>query len=66
MLRLVGNVLELGAWDVEKGLPLTWSDGNVWSVTAYVPVDVQLEFKVGGLRLVACHMALRRRMRSLR
>ena len=36
-LSLVGSVAELGAWSAEKGVPMTWSEGNVW--TAYVDAD---------------------------
>jgi alpha-amylase len=27
---LVGNVPELGNWEVTKGVRLTWTDGHLW------------------------------------
>lgn len=43
-LKLVGSGQEFGEWDATRGLPLTWSEGDLW--TAEVPLKVDsVEFK---------------------
>ncbi|KAH8741237.1 starch binding domain containing proteinhypothetical protein plant origin [Cryptosporidium ryanae] len=32
-LRVVGNIKELGDWDLEKSLPMTWTEGSFWTVS---------------------------------
>ena len=36
-LLAVGNIIELGGWNAESGLEMTWSPGDNW--TAFVEVD---------------------------
>jgi hypothetical protein len=36
-LVVVGSCVQLGAWDVTKGLALKWTDGDVWEVSAELP-----------------------------
>ncbi|KAK8685313.1 hypothetical protein V6N13_041316 [Hibiscus sabdariffa] len=42
---LVGNLPMLGLWDPESALPLTWSEGHVWTAELDIPVGVPIQFK---------------------
>ncbi|KAK8600112.1 hypothetical protein V6N13_060070 [Hibiscus sabdariffa] len=42
---LVGNLHVLGLWDPESALPLTWSEGHVWTAELDMPVGVPIQFK---------------------
>ena len=44
-LRIVGSCAELGQWKPEKGLVMSWSDGNVWSGSIELHDQKQIEFK---------------------
>ncbi|KAH7648237.1 glucan 1 [Cryptosporidium bovis] len=35
-LRVVGNIKELGDWDVEKSLSMTWTEGSFWTVSVKI------------------------------
>ncbi len=45
-VKAVGNVAELGDWDINKGAKLKWSEGHVWSITTTIPVGKEVNFKV--------------------
>ncbi|KAL4422984.1 hypothetical protein ABPG77_005464 [Micractinium sp. CCAP 211/92] len=51
-LKLVGSHPALGAWDENRGLPMTWGDGHVWTGEVPLPIGTAVEFKavkvVGG------------------
>ncbi len=49
VLKAVGSGPALGDWDVKKGIPLVWSEGNVWSATLSVPVGETARFKASFL-----------------
>ena len=44
-IKMVGNEACLGAWDLGKGVDLTWTDGDVWRGTVEIPVGAPLRFK---------------------
>ncbi|XVE76530.1 hypothetical protein DITRI_Ditri12bG0181100 [Diplodiscus trichospermus] len=35
----------LGLWDPESAIPLTWSEGHVWTVELDIPVGISIQFK---------------------
>jgi len=47
-IKVVGTGPDLGDWDPNKGLSLTWQEGDVWTAKVDVPVGETLKFKVGG------------------
>ncbi|XP_022742216.1 uncharacterized protein LOC111293645 isoform X2 [Durio zibethinus] len=42
---LVGDHPMLGLWDPESAIPLTWSEGHVWTVELDIPVGLSIQFK---------------------
>ncbi|TYJ19204.1 hypothetical protein E1A91_A09G176500v1 [Gossypium mustelinum] len=42
---IVGDHPMLGFWDPDNAVPLTWSEGHVWTVELDVPVGVSIQFK---------------------
>lgn len=38
-VALVGGVDTLGAWDVEKSIPMAWNDGDMWTAEAELPTE---------------------------
>lgn len=42
---VVGNVPELGGWELGRAPQMTWSEGDNWSVAVEVPAGSQFEFK---------------------
>jgi len=48
-IKVVGTGRDLGDWDPNKGLSLTWQEGDVWTAKVDVPVGETLKFKVGGV-----------------
>jgi hypothetical protein len=38
-VALVGGVDTLGAWDVEKSIPMLWNDGDMWTAEAELPTE---------------------------
>ncbi|KAE8689796.1 hypothetical protein F3Y22_tig00110931pilonHSYRG00108 [Hibiscus syriacus] len=40
---IVGDHPMLGLWDPESALPLTWSEGHVWTAELYMPVGVSIQ-----------------------
>ena len=44
--RIVGNIPELGSWDVFRAPKMRWNDGHVWSLELDLPTDGEIEFKV--------------------
>lgn len=42
---LVGSAEGMGGWQLEGGLPLTWSEGHCWSATVPLPLGADVEFK---------------------
>lgn len=45
--KVVGNLPQLGSWDVAKAPELSWHDGDLWAASLDLPVGVDVEFKVG-------------------
>ncbi len=45
---LVGNLAELGAWDLAQGLKMGWGENHVWAAEASLAPGTVIEFKVGG------------------
>jgi alpha-amylase len=46
VLRIVGALEELGAWQPDKAPAMTWTDGHVWTLDAALPPGANVEFKV--------------------
>jgi hypothetical protein len=44
-MYVVGNLEQLGSWNVESSLQLEWTEGHVWRGRVEVPVGSELEFK---------------------
>ncbi|KAK8512186.1 hypothetical protein V6N13_097150 [Hibiscus sabdariffa] len=42
---IVGDHPMLGLWDPESAVPLTWSEGHVWTAELDIPVGVSIQFK---------------------
>ena len=42
---LVGSSQELGAWKLDAGLPLRWSEEHKWSATVALPAGAAVEYK---------------------
>ncbi|KAM7257076.1 hypothetical protein ACFE04_012817 [Oxalis oulophora] len=42
---IVGDHLILGSWDLEKAVPLSWSDSHIWGVEMELPIDEPVQFK---------------------
>ncbi|XWS55544.1 hypothetical protein CRYUN_Cryun09bG0009200 [Craigia yunnanensis] len=42
---IVGDHPMLGLWDPESAIPLTWSEGHVWTVELDIPVGISIQFK---------------------
>ncbi|XVF76802.1 hypothetical protein PTKIN_Ptkin13bG0296200 [Pterospermum kingtungense] len=42
---MVGDHPLLGLWDPESAIPLTWSEGHVWTVELDIPVGISIQFK---------------------
>ncbi|KAK7349848.1 hypothetical protein VNO77_07609 [Canavalia gladiata] len=42
---IVGDDPKLGSWDPSDALPMTWSDGHLWSVELDVPAGKSIQFK---------------------
>ena len=38
-VALVGAAESLGAWDVEKSIPMSWNDGDFWTAQAELPTE---------------------------
>jgi hypothetical protein len=38
-LCLVGSAEPLGSWDIDQGVTMQWSDGDLWSVDVELPVE---------------------------
>lgn len=36
-LRLIGTGEKLGEWDLQRAVPMTWTDGDVWTVELKLP-----------------------------
>jgi Starch binding domain len=45
-VAVVGNMPELGSWDVAKGIQLTWTPGHKWRGRVEVSAAAKLAFKV--------------------
>ncbi|KAF7459430.1 starch binding domain-containing protein [Cryptosporidium felis] len=35
-LRVVGNIAELGHWNIENGLPMKWTEGSFWTASVEI------------------------------
>jgi hypothetical protein len=57
-LAVVGAPDTLGAWTLEDGLQLAWSEGDVWAGDVLLPPGTH-EFKVRRLPLACCCWARR-------
>ena len=44
-LVVVGNVGQLGGWELGRGATMTWSPGDVWQATVDLPVGTNIEYK---------------------
>ncbi|KAE8697710.1 Carbohydrate-binding-like fold, putative isoform 2 [Hibiscus syriacus] len=42
---VVGDHPMLGSWDPEIAVPLTWSEGHVWTAELDIPVGISIRFK---------------------
>jgi len=42
---LVGSSAELGKWILSDGVPLTWSEGDMWSTMVEIPAGSVVEYK---------------------
>ncbi|GMI71413.1 hypothetical protein like AT5G01260 [Hibiscus trionum] len=42
---IVGDHPTVGLWDPESAVPLTWSEGHVWTAELDMPVGVSIQFK---------------------
>ncbi|XVF08262.1 hypothetical protein REPUB_Repub06bG0211500 [Reevesia pubescens] len=42
---MVGDHPMFGLWDPESAIPLTWSEGHVWTLELDIPVGVSIQFK---------------------
>lgn len=42
---IVGDHPMLGLWDPESAIPLTWSEGHVWTLELDIPVGTSIQFK---------------------
>eukprot|EP00798_Chlamydomonas_sp_ICE-L_P027101 gene27100-2325_t len=45
-VKVVGSGAELGNWNSDEGPHLSWSDNHIWSLTADIPVGVEIRFKL--------------------
>lgn len=36
-LRLVGNTDSLGQWDIERSVPMQWTQGDIWTADVSLP-----------------------------
>lgn len=37
-VKVVGSITELGNWEAESGLQLSWEEGDIWRCEADIPV----------------------------
>lgn len=44
--KIVGNMAELGQWDVGQAPAMDWNEGSLWTLNLEVPAGSNLEFKV--------------------
>lgn len=42
---LVGSHERLGAWSVDAGARMAWSEGHTWSTSVELPLGADLEYK---------------------
>ncbi|KAJ7942553.1 Phosphoglucan, water dikinase, chloroplastic [Quillaja saponaria] len=43
--HVVGSDPMFGLWDPSNAIPMTWSDGNIWTIELDVPVGKTIQFK---------------------
>lgn len=63
-LCLIGSCQELAEWNLQKALPLTWNDGDLWSIQVALPEREVIRYKVrfrscstdGGRRRIQTHV----------
>jgi len=44
-IYLVGGCPELGGWILSNGVPMTWSDGDLWTATVELSAGSIVEYK---------------------
>lgn len=44
-MRVVGNVEQLGGWEVANGVPMEWSEGHVWRAEVDLPGGAEVAWK---------------------
>lgn len=44
-LTICGSAAQLGGWDLEKALKMTWSEGDRWQATVELPAGAGVEWK---------------------
>lgn len=44
-VAVVGEIDTLGKWDAAAAIPLTWTDGDVWTAAIEVPVGSTVQYK---------------------
>ncbi|GAX79158.1 hypothetical protein CEUSTIGMA_g6598.t1 [Chlamydomonas eustigma] len=44
-LKVVGNIPELGSWQVDSAPDMTWSEGHVWTLESFISAP-SVEFKI--------------------
>lgn len=42
---IVGSTESLGEWKEENAVEMTWAEGNIWSVVAFLPIGEESHFK---------------------
>ncbi|KAI4353291.1 hypothetical protein L6164_002252 [Bauhinia variegata] len=43
--HIVGDDPAFGLWNPSEALPMTWSDGHMWTVELYIPAGKSIQFK---------------------
>ncbi|KAL4423422.1 hypothetical protein ABPG77_010000 [Micractinium sp. CCAP 211/92] len=44
-LKVCGNAAQLGGWDLDKALSMTWSEGDRWQASVALPAGAGVEWK---------------------
>lgn len=42
---VVGSSIELGAWDINRSVPMEWRDGNIWAAKVAMTAVGRVEYK---------------------
>jgi len=44
-LKIVGNLPQLGSWNVEDAAPMQWKDNHIWETDVELPLGREAQFK---------------------